>query len=93
MEGDRAWIAYSMLNADTINGFIEPHDGAGFYDEMFGNSVSMHTVAMDNYGLHDYAAKILDTQRHFQQTNGLYTQVCGLTDPGGFLAAWPGIIG
>jgi hypothetical protein len=86
MEGYRAWLTYSMLNADTVNGFIEPHDGTGFYDEMFGNSVSVHSMAMDVYGLHDYAAQILDMQRHFQQTNGLYTQVCGLTDPGGFIA-------
>lgn len=84
-EAYKAWIVYSMLNADTINGFVEPHDGAGFYEEMFGNSVSLNTVAMNMYGFHDYAARILDTQIHFQQTNGLYTQVCGLTDPGGFL--------
>ena len=86
MEAYRAWLTYSMLNADTVNGYIEPHDGAGFYEEMFGNSVSVHTMALDLYGLHDYAAQILDTQRHYQQTNGLYTQACGLTDPGGFLA-------
>jgi hypothetical protein len=85
MEAYRAWLTYSLINADTVNGYIEPHDGTGFYDEMFGNSVSVHTMALDMYGLHDYAAKILDMQRHFQQTNGLYTQVCGLTDPGGFL--------
>ncbi|HZM04018.1 MAG TPA: hypothetical protein VFC44_13485 [Candidatus Saccharimonadales bacterium] len=85
MEAYQAWFTYAMLNADTINGYIEPHDGAGFYEEMFGNSVSVHTMALDCYGLHKYAAQILDTQRHFQQTNGLYTQVCGLTDPGGFL--------
>lgn len=85
MEAYRAWIVYSMLNADTINGYIEPHDGAGFYEEMFGNSVSLQSIATDMYGLHDYASKILDTQIHFQQTKGLYTQVCGLTDPGGFL--------
>lgn len=84
-EGYRAWLVYSMLNADTINGFIEPHDGAGFYEEMFGCSVSMHTEALDNYGMPDYATQILDTQIHYQQTNGLYTQACGLTDPGAFL--------
>ena len=36
MEAYRAWLTYSMLNADSINGYIEPHDGAGFYEEMFG---------------------------------------------------------
>ncbi len=85
MEAYRAWIVYSMLNADTINGFIEPHDGSGFYEEMFGNSVSLQSAAMDLYGFHDYATEILKTQIHFQQPDGLYTQVCGLTDPGGFL--------
>jgi hypothetical protein len=85
MEAYRAWFAYSMLNADTINGYLEPHDGAGFYEEMFGNSVSMHTIACDEYGLRDYAAEILKTQMHYQQPDGLYTQACGLTDPGAFL--------
>ncbi|MDB6027391.1 MAG: hypothetical protein JWM68_3614 [Verrucomicrobiales bacterium] len=85
MEAYRAWIVYSMLNADTINGFVEPHDGSGFYEEMFGNSVSVQSAAMDMYGFHDYAARMFQTQIHFQQPDGLYTQVCGLTDPGGFL--------
>lgn len=92
MEAYKAWIVYSMLNADTVNGFIEPHDGTGFYDEMFGNSVSVHSMAMDAYGLHGYAARILEMQCHFQQSNGLYTQVCGLTDPGGFLCGLCGTI-
>jgi hypothetical protein len=86
MEAYRAWIAYAMLNADTINGYLEPHDGGGFYDSMFGNSVSLHSIAMSEYGLHDYAAKILKMQCHDQHDDGLYTQDCGLTDAGGFLA-------
>lgn len=85
MEAYRAWFAYSMLNTDEINGYLEPHDGAGFYEEMFGNSVSLHTMVLDEYGLHDYAVRVLETQMHFQQANGLYTQACGLTDPGAFL--------
>ena len=86
-EAYRAWLVYSMLNADTINGFIEPHDGAGFYEEMFGYSVAVQTMALDHYGFHDYAAQILDTQIHYQNADGLYTQACGLSDPGTFLAA------
>jgi hypothetical protein len=86
MEAYHAWIAYAMLNADTINGYLEPHDGGGFYDSMFGNSVSLHSIAMNEYGQHDYAAKILKMQCHYQHDDGLYTQDCGLTDAGGFLA-------
>jgi hypothetical protein len=87
MEAYRAWIAYSLLNTDTINGWVEPHDGAGFYETMFGYSVSLHTMAMDQYGFHQYAANALAAQIHFQQPDGLYTQECGLCDPGSFLAA------
>ena len=47
MEAYRAWVAYSMLNADTVGGLLEPHDGSGFYDSMFGNSVSLQAIAMD----------------------------------------------
>jgi hypothetical protein len=87
MEAYHAWLTYSMLNTKTVNGYIEPHDGSGFYTEMFGGSVSMHTRALDNYGFHDYAAKVLATQLHYQQTNGLYTQACGLLDAGSLLVA------
>jgi hypothetical protein len=87
MEAYRAWIAYSMLDTDTINGHVEPHDGSGFYEEMFGYSVALHNIAMDQFGLHQDAANALATQIHFQQPDGLYTQACGLCDPGSFLAA------
>jgi hypothetical protein len=72
MEAYRAWLAYSMLNAGQLsNGYLEPHDGAGFYDSMFGNSVSLQSIAVDEYGLHEYAAKMLDMQMHFQRADGL----------------------
>lgn len=87
MEAYRAWLVYSMLNTDTINGYLEPHDGAGFYEQMFGYSIALYTMACDQYGLSKYAAEILKTQMHFQEPNGLYTQACGLTDPGSFLVA------
>jgi hypothetical protein len=86
-EAYRAWLVYSMLNADTVNGYVEPHDGAGFYEEMFGCSVSLHARALDQYGFHEDAARILGTQLHYQQPDGLYTQACGLTDPGSLLVA------
>ena len=86
MNAYRAWVAYSMLNTDTINGLVEPHDGAGFYDSMFGNSVSLHAIAMDQLGLHEYAERILAMQCHFQKPDGLYVQDCGLVDAGGFVA-------
>ncbi|OJW25275.1 MAG: hypothetical protein BGO49_05395 [Planctomycetales bacterium 71-10] len=86
-EAYRAWLVYSLLNADTIDGRIEAHDGAGFYEEIFGCSMSLHSRAVDLYGLSGYAEQLLDTQLHFQRPDGLYTQACGLTDPGSLLVA------
>lgn len=86
-EAYRAWLVYSMLNADTVNGYVEPHDGAGFYEENFGYSVTLHTMALDMFGLHDYAERILEALLHFQQPDGLYLQACGLPDHGSFMMA------
>ena len=86
-EAYRAWLVYSMLNADVVDGRIEAHDGAGFYEEVFGCSMSLHSRAVDLYGLSDYATRLLATQLHYQQDDGLYTQACGLTDPGSLLVA------
>lgn len=87
----RALLAYSLLNTDKVNGRLEPHDGSGFYDSMFGQSVSLYAVACDMLGLHDYAAQIFDMQLHFQvkdggENDGLYYQDCGLVDIGALLA-------
>ena len=84
-EAYRAWFVYAMLNADTINGVLEAHDGAGFYEENFGWSVTLQSHAADLYGMPEYAARLLEAQLHFQQPDGLYTQACGLTDPGTLL--------
>ena len=84
-EACRAWLVYSMLNTDTVNGKLEPHDGSGFYEEVFGHSVSLHTMALDLYGLHDIAERELDMQLSFQQPDGLYTQACGLPDHGALM--------
>lgn len=86
-EAYRAWFTYSFLNADRINGFTEIHDGAGFYEEIFGHSMALHIMAMDMWGLHEYAERLLDTQLHFMQPDGNYQQACGLADHGALLMA------
>ncbi|MCL6520117.1 MAG: hypothetical protein K6T99_09805 [Armatimonadetes bacterium] len=78
----RAWLAYSQLNVDKINGIYEPHDGIGFYEENYGYSCTLHYIALDMYGLHDKAERYLDSILHFQQPDGLYTQNFGLPDMG-----------
>jgi hypothetical protein len=86
-EAHRAWIAYSMLNADRIDGRLHVHDGAGFYDLQFGYSVALHSMALDLYRLPEYVADVLATQVHYQQADGHYLQECGLPDQGGFVLA------
>jgi polysaccharide deacetylase 2 family uncharacterized protein YibQ len=83
----RAWLAYSFLNVDKINGIYEPHDGAGFYEENYGYSVELYCRMLDAYGMHDLAAKYLDSTLSFQQPDGLYTQNFGLPDVGGLVSA------
>lgn len=83
----RAWLAYSFLNVDKINGIYEPHDGAGFYEENYGYSVELYCRMLDAYGMHDKAEMYLDSTLHFQQPDGLYTQNFGLPDTGGLVSA------
>lgn len=86
-EAYRAWMGYSRLLVDKVNGVYEPHDGAGFYEENYGYSALLHCIALDLYGMHDKAALYLDSVLHFQQPNGLYTQNFGLPDQGMLLSA------
>ena len=87
MEAYKAWISYSKLLVDKINGVYEPHDGTGFYEENYGYSALLHCIALDQYGMHDKAELYLDSILRFQQPSGLYTQNFGLPDQGTLLTA------
>lgn len=86
-EAYRAWLAYSLLDVDKVNGYPEPRDGTGFYEEIYGYSAALYCIMLDMYGMHDQAERYLDTLLHFQQPDGLYTQNFGLPDTGGLLLA------
>ena len=86
-EAYRAWIAYSRLLVDKVNGAYEPHDGAGFYEQNYGYSALLHCIALDLYGMHDRAELYLGSILRFQRPDGLYTQNFGLPDQGMLLAA------
>ncbi|MGI6294539.1 MAG: hypothetical protein ACOX3G_00465 [Armatimonadota bacterium] len=83
----RAWIGYSRLLVDKVDGIYQPHDGAGFYEKNYGYSVLLHCIALDQYGMHEVAGRYIDSVLHFQQPDGLYTQNYGLSDQGMLLAA------
>jgi hypothetical protein len=86
-EAYRAWIVYSMLNADRREDRLHVHDGAGFYEMQYGYSVSLHSMAFDLYRLRDYVKDVLATQIYLQKPDGHYIQECGLQDQGGFILA------
>jgi hypothetical protein len=84
-EAYRAWIAYSLLNADRIDDRLHVHDGAGFYDLQFGYSVALHTMAFDLFRMPEHVADVLATQVFHQKSDGHYIQECGLPDQGGLV--------
>ena len=83
----KMWRAYSLLLSDKINGHIEPHDGAGVYDLIYGYSAAKYALMLDAYGDHARAGEIIDTMIQFQTPDGLYTQNFGLPDQGMFMHA------
>ena len=86
-EAARAWLAYAALDVDKINGVLEPHDGAGFYEEIFGYSAALLPHALDLWGRPDAARQILDSLLTFQKPDGLFTMNFGTPDPGTLLGS------
>jgi hypothetical protein len=86
-EAWRAWRAYSFLDVDRRGELYEPHDGAGFYEAIFGYSAALYAHALDLWGYPAHAARYLDTLIHHQQPDGLYTENFGLPDNGALLFA------
>lgn len=81
----KAWLAYSFLNVDRRGDLFEPHDGAGFYEAIFGYSALLYANALDLWGYPKEAERYLDTLLHHQQPDGLYTENFGLPDTGALL--------
>lgn len=84
-EAWKAWLAYSFLNVDRRGDLFEPHDGAGFYEAIFGYSAALYANALDLWGYSKEAERYLDTLLHHQQPDGLYTENFGLPDTGALL--------
>ena len=86
-EARGAWLAFASLDVDKRDGVLEPHDGAGFYEEVYGYSAALYPHALDLWGRHDEAARILESLLTFQTPDGLFTQHFGTPDPGTLLFA------
>jgi hypothetical protein len=83
----RAWLAYNYLNADKKNGRYEPHDGAGFYESVYGYSAALYCHALDLWGRHADAARYLESLLTLLTPEGLFYVNYGLPDHGALLMA------
>jgi hypothetical protein len=86
-EARRAWLAYASLDVDKIKGVLEPHDGAGFYEQVYGYSAALYPNALDLWGRHEEARQILGSLLTLQAPDGLFTSNFGTPDPGALLFA------
>ncbi len=84
----RAWLAYNFLDVDkTPDGRYEPHDGAGFYEAVFGYSAVLYCHALDLWGRHEDARRYLESLLTMVKADGLFYVNYGLPDHGGLLIA------
>ncbi|MEW6747524.1 MAG: hypothetical protein AB1486_32735 [Planctomycetota bacterium] len=83
----RAWLAYNFIDADKIEGRFEPHDGAGFYESIFGYSAVLYASALDLWGFHKDSRRYLESMLSLQKEDGLFFENYGLPDHGALLLA------
>lgn len=84
----RAWLAYNFLAVDKQpNGIYEPHDGAAWYEAVFGYSASRYCYALDQWGYHAEAQRYLDSLLTFVSPDGSLMKNYGLPDTGAQLWA------
>ena len=84
-EAYKAWLAYASLDVDKRNGILEPHDGAGFYEQVYGYSAALYPQALDLWGRHGEARAVLESLLSLQAPDGLFTANFGTPDPGTLL--------
>ena len=86
-EARGAWLIFASLDVDKRDGVLEPHDGAGFYEEVYGYSAALYAHALDLWGRHEEARRILESLLTFQAPDGVFTQHFGTPDTGALLFA------
>jgi hypothetical protein len=86
-EARGAWLAYASLDVDKNGDVLEPHDGAGFYEQVYGYSAALYPHALDLWGRHEEARRILESLLTFQAPDGVFTSHFGTPDTGALLFA------
>jgi len=83
----RAWLAHNYLNVDKKGDVYEPHDGAGFYEQVYGYSAALYCHALDLWGRHEDSRRYLESLLTFLRPDGLFFVNYGLPDHGSLLFA------
>ena len=83
----RAWLAYNFIDVDKKGDRYEPHDGAGFYEEVFGYSAVVYCHALDLWGYHEDSRRYLESLLGSLKPDGLFFVRYGLPDHGAMLLA------
>ncbi len=86
-DAHRAWLAYNFLNVDKKGDRYEPHDGAGFYERVFGYSAALYCHALDLWGFHEDAQRYLQSMLGMLREDGLFYVNYGLPDHGALMLA------
>ena len=81
----RAWLAYTFLNVDKIDGRYEPHDGSGFYEAVFGIMAAKYCNALGVMGYPDEARTYLDSLQTLISPEGCFFVSFGFVDTGTLL--------
>jgi len=88
MDAWRAWLAYTFINVDKINGRYEFRDGGGgFYEMVYGFSAAQGATLMDQLGRSEDARRYLDGMATMGTTEGLFIINFGLPDHGALMNA------
>jgi len=83
----RAWLAYNFLDVDKQGDRFMPHDGAGFYEAVFGYSAALYCNALDLWGYHQDSRRYLESLLGLLSPEGLFFASYGLPDQGALLMA------
>ncbi len=83
----RAWLAYNALDVDKKGEAYEPHDGSGFYEEVYGYSAVLYCHALDLWGYPDAAERYIKTMLGMRKPDGMFYINYGLPDHGGLIWA------
>ena len=83
----RAWLAYTFLNVDKLGDLFIPHDGTGFYEELYGIIAATYCRMLDAYGYSDKAQTYLNSMLAMVRPDGEFRTDFGVGDNGWLLTA------